>query len=90
MRKKESDLDSAFANKIKESSEFVLWLLSRTKGFAIRVTNSVSSDTVDLRTRFQTTELRVASGGGRPRYTLLLHTLAGRVNRRGIRTPFSG
>jgi hypothetical protein len=31
MRKKESDLDSAFARKIKESPEFVSWLLSRTK-----------------------------------------------------------
>jgi hypothetical protein len=31
MRKKESDLDLAFANKIKESPEFSSWLLSRTK-----------------------------------------------------------
>jgi hypothetical protein len=31
MRKKESDLDLAFANKIKESPEFSSWLLSRTR-----------------------------------------------------------
>jgi hypothetical protein len=31
MRKRESELDSAFANKLRESPEFVSWLLSRTK-----------------------------------------------------------